>query len=173
MHQLNVTLLWFSGKRKNEHLLVDWSQKLQCSEWQFGVSLEPQYLKKEKDPCREQRVHRERKCSTSTTCFWNIYYCSKGSVRFSKKNLIVLVSKEASTGGKDFYCYYTVYWSRDTEDWSNDAGNSALNILKYKTVSLNCNTISLHFCFQINKAFLSKKNLNKNFPNSDFWTASK
>ncbi len=167
------TLLWFSGKRKNEHYWLIGHKNYSVQNDSLVCHWKPQYLKKEKDPCREQRVHRERKCSTSTTCFWNIYYCSKGSVRFSKKNLIVLVSKEASTGGKDFYCYYTVYWSRDTEDWSNDAGNSALNIFKYKTVSLNCNTISLHFCFQINKAFLSKKKLNKNLPNSDFWTASK
>ncbi len=53
--------------------------------------------------------------------------------------------------------YYYDFWrSRDTEDWSNDAENTALiaeinyilNILKYiETVILNCNDSSQHYWF--------------------------
>lgn len=46
-------LRFISGERKNEHLLVDRPQKLQCPEWQSGVPLEPEPLQKEKDPYRE------------------------------------------------------------------------------------------------------------------------
>ena len=59
--------------------------------------------------------------------------------------------------------------SCDTEDWSNDADNSALHhrnklyfkvFKKQKTIILNCNNISQYYCFfciyyEINAALMS------------------
>ncbi len=57
--------------------------------------------------------------------------------------------------------------SCDTEDWSNDAENSALQqnnklqfkTLKWKTLILNCNTILQYYCFWSNKCSLSEHNI--------------
>ncbi len=66
--------------------------------------------------------------------------------------------------------------SCDTEDWSNDAENSALiteinYILKYKTSILNCNNISQYYCllnfwsnkYSHDKTLKNIKNLSKPF----------
>ncbi len=64
--------------------------------------------------------------------------------------------------------------SRDTEDWSNGAENSALHhknkwyfkIYKQKMIILNCNNISQYYCFycifdQINAAVVSIRDFQK------------